>query len=419
MTSPPEGDSRSVWRESRDLRFFITGGFLSTLSAQMQSVAVGWQVYDITRDPISLGYVGLSVFLPMAVLMLPAGDLADRADRRLIVIFSYLAQAACAALFLALTVAGTSETWPFYAILTLFGVSRAFVRPASQSFLPSLVPPARLPSAVAWLSSAHQTATILGPALGGLLYVLGPPVVYGACMMALLGMALLVTAIRQHGQPPRGEAGVGAVKRLMAGITYVRANRLILGAITLDMFAVLLGGVMALLPVFARDILHVGPEGLGLLRSGPALGGAVVGLILANVPLARRAGTTMLICVGVFGVTAVIFGLSNNFALSLATLVVMGAADMISVYVRTTMIQLATPDSMRGRVSAVNALFIGASNELGEFRAGMMAAWLGTIPAVLIGGVGTIAVVALCVWRFPELRRVERLSDLRPPPLKT
>lgn len=419
MTPPPEGDSRSVWRESRDLRFFITGGFLSTLSAQMQSVAVGWQVYDITRDPISLGYVGLSVFLPMAVLMLPAGDLADRADRRLIVIFSYLAQAACAALFLALTVAGTSETWPFYAILTLFGVSRAFVRPASQSFLPSLVPPARLPSAVAWLSSAHQTATILGPALGGLLYVLGPPVVYGACMIALLGMALLVTAIRQHGQPPRGEAGVGAVKRLMAGITYVRANRLILGAITLDMFAVLLGGVMALLPVFARDILHVGPEGLGLLRSGPALGGAVVGLILANVPLARRAGMTMLVCVGLFGITAVIFGLSNNFALSLATLVVMGAADMISVYVRTTMIQIATPDSMRGRVSAVNALFIGASNELGEFRAGMMAAWLGTIPAVLIGGVGTIVVVGLCAWRFPELRRVERLSDLRSPPLKT
>jgi MFS family permease len=176
---------------------------------------------------------------------------------------------------------------------------------------------------------------------------------------------------------------------------------------------------MALLPVFARDILHVGPEGLGLLRSGPALGAAAVGLTLANVPLARRAGTTMLVCVGVFGVTAVVFGLSSNFALSLATLVVMGAADMISVYVRTTMIQLATPDSMRGRVSAVNALFIGASNELGEFRAGMMAAWLGTIPAVLIGGVGTIVVVALCAWRFPELRRVERLHDLRPPPIRT
>ena len=418
MTPPPEGDRRSVWRESRDLRFFITGGFLSTLSSQMQSVAVGWQVYDITRDPISLGYVGLSVFLPMALLMLPAGDLADRADRRLIVIFSYLAQAVCAGLFLALTVTGTAETWPFYAILALFGVSRAFVRPASQSFLPALVPQARLPAAVAWLSSAHQTATILGPALGGLLYVLGPPVVYGACMLALLGMAALVSAIRQHGQPPRGEAGVGAVKRLLAGIRYVRANRLILGAITLDMFAVLLGGVMALLPVFARDILHVGPEGLGLLRSGPALGAAVVGLTLANIPLARRAGATMLVCVGVFGLTAVIFGLSDWFALSLATLVVMGAADMISVYVRTTMIQLATPDHMRGRVSAVNALFIGASNELGEFRAGMMAAWLGTIPAVLIGGAGTMLVVALCAWRFPELRRVERLSDLRPPPAK-
>lgn len=419
MTPPPDGPSRSVWHESRDLRFFITGGFLSTLSAQMQSVAVGWQVYDMTRDPISLGYVGLSVFLPMAVLMLPAGDLADRFDRRLIVIFSYLAQAMCAGLFLALTLTGSTETWPFYAILALFGVSRAFVRPASQSFLPALVPPERFASAVAWLSSTHQTATILGPALGGFLYVFGPPVVYAACMAALIGMALLVTAIRRHGQPPRGEEGVGAAKRLMAGISYVRANRLILGAITLDMFAVLLGGVMALLPVFARDILHVGPEGLGLLRSGPALGAAVVGFTLANFPLKRRAGATMLVCVGLFGVTAVIFGLSDQFAVSLAALVVMGASDMISVYVRTTMIQLATPDSMRGRVSAVNALFIGASNELGEFRAGMMAAWLGTIPAVLIGGVGTIVVVALCAWRFPELRRVQRLGDLRPPPVKT
>lgn len=419
MTPPSDGDKRSVWHESRDLRFFITGGFLSTLSAQMQSVAVGWQVYDMTSDPISLGYVGLSVFLPMAVLMLPAGDLADRFDRRLIVIFSYLAQAACAGLFLALTFAGGTETWPFYAILALFGVSRAFVRPASQSFLPALVPPERFASAVAWLSSAHQTATILGPALGGILYVFGPPVVYAACMAALIGMAVLVMLIRRHGQPPRGEEGVGAAKRLLAGIAYVRANRLVLGAITLDMFAVLLGGVAALLPVFARDILHVGPEGLGLLRSGPALGAAAVGLTLANIPLARKAGVMMLVCVAIFGITAIVFGLSDMFALSLGALIVMGAADMVSVYVRTTMIQLVTPDAMRGRVSAVNALFIGASNELGEFRAGMMAAWLGTIPAVLIGGVGTVAVVALCAWRFPELRRVERLGDLRPPPIQT
>jgi hypothetical protein len=259
----------------------------------------------------------------------------------------------------------------------------------------------------------------MGPALGGLLYVFGPPVVYAACMTALIGMALLVTAIRRHGQPPRGEEGIGAGKRLLVGISYVRANKLILGAITLDMFAVLLGGVTALLPVFARDILHVGPEGLGLLRSGPALGAAAVGLTLANLPLARRAGKTMLICVGMFGAATIVFGLSDRYFVSLGALVVLGACDMVSVYVRSTMIQLSTPDSLRGRVSAVNALFIGASNELGEFRAGLMAAWLGTIPAVLIGGVGTILVVALCAWRFPELRRVERLHDLRPPPVKT
>jgi MFS family permease len=413
-----EGDSRAAPYNPRDLRFFITGGFLSTLSAQMQSVAVGWQVYDLTSDPISLGYVGLSVFLPMAILMLPAGDLADRVDRRLIVIFSYIGQALCAGLFLGLTLAGTTDTWPFYVILALFGVSRAFVRPASQSFLPALAPPEKFATAVAWLSSAHQTATILGPALGGILYVFGPPIVYGACVVALLGMAGLVTAIRRHGQPPRGEQGAGAAKRLLAGIAYVRANKLVLGAITLDMFGVLLGGVAALLPVYARDILHVGPEGLGLLRTGPALGAAAVGLILTRVPITRAAGKAMLVCVGIFGVTAIVFGVSESFALSLAVLIVMGAADMISVYVRTTMIQLVTPDAMRGRVSAVNALFIGASNELGEFRAGMMAAWIGTVPAVVVGGVGTVIVVLLCAWRFPELRRVERLSDLRPPPLQ-
>ena len=398
----------------RDFRLFIGGRFLSTASMQMQSVAIGWQVYDLTRDPVALGYVGLCMFLSVAAFTLPAGDAADRIDRRLVLTLSYILQGVCGLLLVALSWSGLSSMWPVYGTIALFGVGRAFANPASQSFVPFLVPREQVSRAVAWSSSVNQVAFIVGPALGGVIYVDGPVAVYSICLVAFIGAAIATSLIRTHVKIPPSEPDVTTLRRLVAGVHFVRARPIVLGVISLDLFAVLLGGALSLLPIYARDILHVGPEGLGMLRSAVAAGAMATAVVVANLSLNRRAGLVMFGAVGLYALCTVAFGVSTNFTVSLAALAVLGAADQVSVITRNTVIQLATPAEMRGRVSALHMLFVGTSNELGQFRAGTFAGWLGTIPAVVVGGVGTLGVVGLWSWLFPDLRRVDRLADLQP-----
>jgi MFS family permease len=411
--SPITSDSSAL--SNRDFRRYLGAGFLAILAIQIQSVAVGWQIYAIARSPMALGYVGLFQFLPMMACTIPAGHLADRFDRRLILVISYLLAAIAAGCFLFLALSRTAVVWPFYAVLALFGAARAFAGPASQAFVPLLVPQDQFPQAVAWNSSTSQAAVIAGPAIGGAIYILGPAVDYGVCLVLFVTIAIVIAGIQSRSARYEVEADTTIFERVTAGIAYVMDKPLILGAFSLDLFAVLLGGATALLPIYARDILHVGPLGLGALRSAPAVGAAMLGLVLGRMALQRHAGLAMFACVAVFGIATIVFGLSENFMLSIAALFVLGASDMVSVYVRTTLTQLATPDAMRGRVSAVNRLFVGASNELGEFESGITAAWFGTVPAVVIGGVGTLVIVAVWFRLFPSLRDVDRLSDVVPP----
>jgi len=381
------------------------------LGTQIQSVAVGWQVYDMTRDPVALGYVGLCIFLPMVLLVLPAGDLADRIDRRRMLMASYVVQVLASALLLLLTLYGVKTMWAYYSVITLLGVALGLSQPAMQSFLPFLVTLEKLPQAIAWNASAYRVAVIGGPALGGFLYDLGPVVNYTICL-ALYVFTLGAMATLRIRRQQRRVGTASTYERILEGISYMRRQPILLGAISLDLFAMFLGGTTALLPIFARDILHTGPAGLGFLRTAPAVGAAAVALVLARWQLRRHVGMAMFTCVAIFGAGTVVFGLSHNLALSLAALVVAGAGDMISVYVRSALVQLATPDDMRGRIGSVNSLFIGASNEFGEFRAGMMAGLFGTVPAVVIGGLGTLTVVGLWMKLFPALRRVDRFTDV-------
>jgi MFS family permease len=399
----------------RDFRLYFGGLFLGTLANEILAVVVAWQVYEVARSPLALGYVGLAQFVPMAAFAMTAGDLADRIDRRMILTAAYVVQALGAAFFLIITLLGTSTLWPFYAVLALFGSARAFGLPAAQSFLPLLVVEEQFPQAVAWTSSGRQIAVVAGPALGGAIYLLGPVAAYAICLTSLSIVAVAIATVRTSSRPRADNGESTTFERVTAGIRYLRANSIILGAISLDLFAVLLGGATALLPIYARDILFVGPTGLGLLRSAPAVGASAISILLGGLPLRRKVGVTMFGCVALFGLVTIVFGLSRSFLLSLAALVVLGASDMISVYVRATIVQLATPDAMRGRVSAVNALFIGASNQLGEFESGITAHWFGTVPSVVIGGMGTIAVVGLWMGLFPKLRKVDRMSDVMPP----
>jgi MFS family permease len=348
------------------------------------------------------------------LLTLPAGDISDRVDQRLVYALSLGIDALCGVLFVALSLGHVQQTWPFYLVLALFGCARGFSGPAGSSLLPFLVPMERLPKAIGWSSSAFQIAVIAGPALGGFLYVLGPVAAYAVCaacfFMASLGISSLGGRRREKGAASK----LTAIERVAEGISFVRTRPVVLGAISLDLFAVLLGGAVALLPAFARDILHVGPVGLGLLRSAPAVGAALMAIAFGRRPLERHAGRMMFGAVAVFGISTIVFGLSTSFYLSLAALFVLGASDMVSVFIRTSLIQMATPDAMRGRVSAVNMLFVGASNELGEFESGITASWWGTVPAVIVGGLGTLAVVAIWMWGFPRLRTVDRLTDVAP-----
>jgi MFS family permease len=391
-------------------RLFLAMRLPGALAVQMQSVAVGWQVYDITHRPLALGLVGLAQFLPILGFSLIAGHVADRFDRRRILLACYGLQFLCSTALAALALLGARQVAPIYAALVIFGVARAFSAPATQAVLPNLVPRAHLGSAFAWNSSGYQSMTIAGPAIGGFIYALGASAAYLAS-----GMLFLIATVAALGlRPPPVDSKAGGIARdsVFAGIAFIRRRREILGAISLDLFAVLFGGATALLPIYARDILDVGPLGLGLLRSGPALGAVAVGLLLAHRSLGKSAGDAMFAGVAIFAIATIVFGLSTNFLLSLAALVVLGAADMVSVFVRHNLIQRATPDAMRGRVNAVSFLFIGASNELGELESGVTADWFGAVPAVLLGGFASLTVLVLWFWRFPELRAVDRLEEI-------
>jgi MFS family permease len=389
----------------------MTARFLSIVSSEMISVAVGWQIYGLTHRPLDLGLVGLAQFSPGIVLFLIAGHTADRRSRQSILRTCYGGFALCAIVLLALTFRGLGSIWPIYAVLLANGAVRAFNGPAGQAFLPQLVMPEDFPNAVTWSSSFFQTATILGPMTGGLIYgfAKSPAPVYACASVAYLTAVFLISAIRVDIAPRRKlEESAGVI---LDGLRYIWRSKLILGCMSLDLFAVLLGGAVALLPVYAREILHTGPYGLGVLRAAPGVGAVVVAILLAHYPLRRRAGLSMLLCVCGFGVCTIVFGLSHNLALSLIALILTGAFDMVSVLVRSTLVQLTTPDEMRGRVSAVNMLFVGASNEVGQFESGITAQWFGAVPAVILGGAGTIAVVLVWNRLFPALRKVDRLVE--------
>jgi len=393
-----------------NFRFFQAARFLTVAALEMQSVAVGWQIYEITRRPLDLGLAGMAQFLPGLLLFLLGGHVADRFDRRYVLIACYSCFSLCSLALLTITLRGVHGVAPIYMVLVAVGFIRVFNAPASQAFPPLLVPAAVFPNAAAWGSSIFNAATISGPVIGGVLYALrgSAVVVYLTAAVALATGVLAMLAIRVRGvqQISQGRDW----KTVIAGLQYVWRTKLLLGATTLDLFAVLLGGAVALLPVYAREILNAGPRGLGLLRASPGLGAGLMALALAYIPLRKRAGVKMFCAVAAFGIATVVFGLSRNLYLSMLALFLVGGADMVSVIVRSTMVQLATPDEMRGRVSAVNSLFVSASNEFGQFESGITAQWMGTVPAVVAGGVGTIIVVGLWSWLFPALRKVDSLT---------
>ena len=392
----------------KPFRLFWFARVSSTIALQMQAVAVGWQIYALTGSVFYLGLVGLAQFLPMFLLTLAVGHTADRYDRRRIAgACQILEGAALAALALG-SFGGWLNKEAILATVFLVGALRAFEGPTMLALVPGLVPQQLIPRASAWSASANQTASIAGPALGGILYAAGPTTVYATASLLFFAASLLMAGIRIDRVPHRREPV--SVSSLFAGIAFIRSRPEILGAISLDLFAVLLGGATALLPVYAKDILATGPWGLGLLRTAPALGALAVSVFLARNPLRHRVGRTMFLSVFIFGVATVVFALSTSFILSMCALITLGAADIISVVIRASLVQIETPDEMRGRVSAVNSMFIGTSNQLGEFESGATAALFGTVPAVVIGGVGTMIVVLIWMRLFPKLREIDTLG---------
>jgi len=396
-----------------DFSLYQLARFLIVAGLEMQSIAVGWQIYEITKRPLDLGLVGLAQFSPGILLFLASGHAADTINRRKLLTACYAGFGVCSSLLLFTALSGLRSVLPIYGVVVLLGVVRAFNNPASRSLLPQIIPEEHLQNAVAWNSSVNQGGTILGPSLGGLIYALtrGPAAVYTSSMLAAIGAVFLMSQVNLRTKArPREPL---TLKSVLAGLRYIREKRVILGSISLDLFAVLLGGAVALLPVYAREVLQTGPWGLGLLRASPAIGAGSMALLLAHRPFRKRAGATMLWCVGGFGAFTVIFGASRNLILSMVALMLVGSMDMVSVVVRSTLVQLATPDEMRGRVSAVEMIFIGASNEIGQFESGITAQWVGAVPAVILGGIGTLLVTALWTLSFPELRRVEQLAPIK------
>ena len=412
MEEPVAADGRAAFRYP-DFRRYLGARLLTTLSSEMQSVAVGWQMYAITHRPLDLGLAGLAQFLPAVCLFLVTGHVSDRVPRKRILLACAFVFAVCSAFLLTFALRDISTVYPIYAVLLLNGTVRAFNMPAAQSFLPLILPRSVFPNGVTWQSSAFQASTIAGPMVGGILYgVTGHPhFVYGTAMVGYLVGAWALSRVNPTLPPPPPKTDLAM--NVLGGLSYIWRNKLVLGAMSLDLFAVLLGGAVALLPVYAREILKVGALGLGFMRSAPGVGALLTSVTVAHWPLRRRAGLTMFWCVFAFGCFTVIFGLSRIPALSLAMLLLLGSADTISVIVRSTMIQLSTPDAMRGRVSAVNMVFIGASNEVGQFESGLTAQWFGAVPAVVMGGVGTMIVVCLWAWLFRSLRQLDRLETIQ------
>jgi MFS family permease len=406
-TDPADSGRFAAFGHAAFLRYWLAR-FCATFAVQIVMVGVGWQLYELTRDPFDLGLIGLIEFLPALLLVVVTGAAADRFGRRMIMGSSAILEAMCALALLYLTARGLAEPLPIFAIIAVFGVARAFFGPASAALLTGVVPPHLFANAVAWNSSAWQMASIVGPAAGGLLYGVSPLVAYGAASVMMLVSAVLAFSIpAQHPSDP-GE-GV-SLATIFGGFQYIWKEKVVLGAISLDLFAVLLSGAVALLPVFARDVLELDPLGLGMLRAAPGIGAIAVALLLTGAPIRDHAGRIMFACVALFGLFTTVFGLSTIAWLSIVALALAGAADMVSVYIRETLIQLWTPDRLRGRVNAVNMVFVGASNELGNFRAGTMAAFIGAVPAVVFGGVGAIGVAVLWAWLFPELRKARHLD---------
>ncbi|MGD0796181.1 MAG: MFS transporter [Acidobacteriaceae bacterium] len=403
---------------SRDFRLYQTARLMGILGAEAQSVAVAWQVYQITHSPLDLGLTGLALFAPGIFFMLAAGHAADRYDRRGIILTCYAVQAVCTIALLIFSLHGIARVWPIYTVLLGIGLGRAFSGPAASALLPSLVPKEHFVNAVTWGAIVFQVANIAGPAVGGLLFTLplagaladwnGAAVVYAFTLLMLVAFISLVGSMRTR--PVRVVKNAFSLETMLAGFKYVWQAKLLLGSISLDLFAVLLGGATALLPIYATDILHAGPSGLGLLRAMPSIGALGVSLVMTVRPIKHDAGKLMLVCVGIFGAATVVFGLSRTMWVSLLALVIVGASDMVSVVVRSSILQLATPPEMRGRVSAVNWLFVGASNEFGEFESGVTAQWWGAVRAVVVGGIGSMIVTGTAAGLFPALRRADALT---------
>lgn len=408
-TETPEqpGDGRFAAFSHKAFTRYWAARFAATFAVQIVAVAVGWQVYDLTRDPMDLGIIGLVQFLPLLLLALVTGAVADRYGRRLVMGCAVALEALCASAILVFSITGLSSPIPIFIALAGMGTARAFFGPAGQSLVVNLVPERDFANAVTWNTSAWQVSSIVGPVAGGLLYGVSATVAYSVAVFMLVASLILI--IRIPKPPVRSEVKKVTFSSLFDGLRYIRDQKVVLGAISLDLFAVLLGGAVALLPAYARDILHLGPWGLGLLRSAPGIGAIVMAAFLAASPVKDHAGRILLVFVALFGVFTAVFGLSTITWLSIVALALVGAADMVSVYIREVLLQIWTPDEVRGRVNAVNMVFLGASNELGEFRAGMMGAWLGVVPAVVFGGVGAVFIAIAWAVLFPQLRDVRYL----------
>ena len=409
MSPPTDSKAGTVAFTHPDFTLFQIARFLIVAAIEMQAIAVGWQVYEMTRRPLDLGLVGLAQFLPGILLFPISGHASDRFERRTVLTACYAGYTVCSVLLLVIARSRAHSIASIYVVLVLIGIVRSFNGTASRAILPQLVPEEHFPNAVAWNATTFQAATILGPSMGGILYALfrGPSPVYAAAALTAVGAFSSTLRIKTR---PRPHTEPMTFKTLFAGLRFIWREKLILGAISLDLFAVLLGGAVALLPVYARVILHTGPWGLGLLRTAPAAGASMMAVLLAHRPLRGRAGVTLLWSVAGFGIFTILFGVSRSLVLSLAALLLLGASDMISVIIRATLVQLRTPDEMRGRVTAVDMVFIGTSNEFGQFESGVTAQWFGTVPAVVLGGVGTLVVIALWAWLFPELRKAGELT---------
>lgn len=399
----------------RNFRLLWMARVAAVLAMQMQAVSIAWIVYDRARQTMDvgqsaflIGMVGLVKFIPILLLSLFGGQAADRFDRKMIMMVSFTAEAVCAGALVLIALDPHAPLWSIFVVAAVFGIARSFFSPAMSSLQPALVPRAELPNAIAWGSLAWQGASIVGPALGGYLYAGAAFLPFASAGVLLMGAVVLIAMINP---PERSVVVTGRSFRLILdGLIYVKNNRIVLGAISLDLFAVLLGGAVALLPVYARDVLFIGPDGLGHLRAAPAIGAVAVAAWLASRPMRRNTGAWMFGGVAAFGLATIVFGLSENYWLSMAALAVLGAGDMLSVYVRSSLIQLSTPDEMRGRVSAASSVFVSASNELGEFRAGTMSAFVGAVPSVVVGGIAALGIAGLWAYWFPELRKADRLE---------